>query len=193
MRKLSDQIQPGLLGCMLKSPYLRGTKEVDPKMPEMARRNMELYIQFVNDLKAKDCKRVIEFEERVSCLTDAAVEKCGDWLRVKVSVDGLVPSIWREVLVSPSITMQSFHNQVLCPVMGWKSYNHCYAFRRISAVVYECSMFVINQGKSLHDVYISEPESIYNEVWIGPKKSNVSRLYDLQFCRLVSFSNVVFP
>ena len=65
MRKLSDQIEPNLLGCMLKSPYLPGTKEVDPKMPEMARRNMELYIQFVNDLKAKDCKRVIEFEERV--------------------------------------------------------------------------------------------------------------------------------
>eukprot|EP00956_Cyclotella_meneghiniana_P040540 scaffold198686_cov20-Cyclotella_meneghiniana.AAC.1 len=62
----------------------------------MARRNLELYSQFVNDLKAKDFMRVKEFEERVLCLTDAAVEKCGDWLRVKVSVDGLVPSIWRE-------------------------------------------------------------------------------------------------
>lgn len=135
---------------------------------------LTIYSGFVNDLIQKDKIRAHKFETRVSNLTDSQVTmKCGNWLRLEVVVDGITPTISRVLLVNPAITMQALNNQVLCPVLGWKNYHHCYAFRRCGMQFSFDSEHKDNGsaregGKELAMKFAEK------EIWIGPKRSNVS-------------------
>jgi hypothetical protein len=156
------------IACIL-TPYVdRAKNEHQEKMM----RQVNMYSELSND---KQETRVKEFEERLSDLEDSEVDhKCGKWLRLKVAVDGVKPAIWRDLIVNPVISMQSLHNHVLCPVLGWKSYNHCYAFPRagalfrLSADVLECEHIQSIEGVE------RAMRMLEHEVWIGPKKCNVS-------------------
>ena len=95
----------------------------------------------------------------------------GAWLKIIVTVDGINPLIRRELIVSPDITMQNLHYQVLCPAIGWTSNYHCYAFSRINdGLDYNC----VTSEKPRGDTFETMRDSIEmmsEECWIGPKTS----------------------
>jgi len=111
---------------------------------------MNIYSNFVKDLKEKDSCRVGSFEASLSKISDEMVEeKCGGWLKIVVQLDGVQPNVRRELLVNPAVTMRALHDQILCPTMGWKSNFHCYAFRKT----------------------YDDPEKLKDSCWIGPRQS----------------------
>ena len=120
----------------------------DPKK-KCLENNLPIFSNFVKDLKAKDSVRVASFEASMTKISDSMVdEKCGKWLKMKVQLDGLL-TVCREFVVSPAVSMRALHDQVLCPIMGWKSNYHCYAFRKI----------------------YDDLEMLKDSCWIGPRTS----------------------
>ena len=106
LRKIADQQSSNdiTLICTLRSYHSLGRDKVD---------QFKMYKNFLIDLIEKDSIRVEDFNKRLSDLKESKVmKKCGKWLRVRVALDGMVPVIWRDLLVNPEISMQSLHNQV---------------------------------------------------------------------------------
>ncbi|KAL7539398.1 hypothetical protein ACHAXR_010730 [Thalassiosira sp. AJA248-18] len=127
-------------------------------------KNCEIYANFVNDLAEKDSIRIQSFKTEITKVDDSAVTKeCGKWLKVNIQLDGIIPAVQRELLVSPGITMRCLHDQVICSVMGWKTNYHCYAFRRRPNV----SEVNVDNVKDLNNAI----QSLENECWIGPEIS----------------------
>lgn len=113
------------------------------------------YEQFVAKLFSKDKPRVKLYETDLRSSRNKS--KWDEWLTLKVSIDGLVPPVERVIVVTPNITMNRLHHQVLCPAsksmqtsvfcysdinyylnypgsrftVGWTPNFHSYAFRRI--------------------------------------------------------------
>jgi len=115
----------------------------------------KLYTDFVIAQRKTDATRVHKFEENIAAISVSEVAtKCGEWLRLRVRVDGLTPAISRDILVKPEVSMQGLHHHILCPVLGWKSYSHHYAFRR-SRKIEDCCDATCN-----------------HEIWVGPKKGS---------------------
>jgi hypothetical protein len=80
--------------------------------------------------------------------------KWKDFLRLKVSIDGLKPAVWRELLVSPFVTVERLHKQILCPAVGWSANLHAYALRRIA---------MFKPENTLRDIL----EGLEQECWIA--------------------------
>ena len=77
------------------------------------------------------------------------------------------PTIEREIIVSPNITMQELHNQVLSPCIGWHSNFHMYAFLRISKAS--------TKYDTLEEEDVNEALLMSNrECWIGPTSSTAN-------------------
>ena len=115
----------------------------------------KLYTDFVIAQRKTDATRVHKFEENIAAISVSEVAtKCGEWLRLKVRVDGLTPAISRDILVKPEVSMQGLHHHILCPALGWKSYSHHYAFRK-SRKIEDCCDATCN-----------------HEIWVGPKKGS---------------------
>eukprot|EP00986_Skeletonema_menzelii_P008040 scaffold3268_cov171-Skeletonema_menzelii.AAC.2 len=111
---------------------------------------MNVYANFVRDLKERDSVRVVSFEASLSEINDDMVEeKCGGLLKIDVQLDGVRPNVRRELLVNPAVTMRALHDQVLCPTMGWKSNFHYYVFRKT----------------------YDDPEKLKDSCWIGARQS----------------------
>lgn len=111
--------------------------------------NFEQYSRFVKKIVAEDSVRVKPFESNIAQINQSAVDSLGDWLKVSVQIDGFHPPVVRELLVSPEVTMRSFHEMILCPAMGWIPSYHSFAFRILSEHL----------------------EHIRDGCWIGPKVS----------------------
>ena len=111
--------------------------------------NFEQYSSFVKKVVAKDSVRVKSFESKIAQINQSTVDSLGEWLKVSVQIDGLHPPVVRELLVSPELTLRSFHEMVLCPAMGWIPNYHSFAFRILSEHL----------------------EHIRDGCWIGPKVS----------------------
>ena len=151
--------------CILSSKECSNLKVF--KRAEMTKR-LNTFSDFVKQLKEKDSPCVKEFEDSVTGISDSKVEAtCGKWLRLKVEVDGMI--VRRDLLVSPDITMQSLHNHVLCPVIGWAPYNHAYAFRRTGKCFFSTRTHD-NPDRMKQEIECAM-RMMDNECWIGPKKS----------------------
>jgi hypothetical protein len=88
----------------------------------------EYFCKFIESQRLADQVRVDSWQK--SILSSRDTGKWKDFLRLKVSIDGLKPAVWRELLVSPFVTIERLYKQVLCPAVGWTSNLHAYALRR---------------------------------------------------------------
>jgi hypothetical protein len=109
----------------------------------------EYFRKFIESQRLADQARVDSWQK--SILSSRDTGKWKDFLRLKVSIDGLKPAVWRELLVSPFVTIERLYKQVLCPAVGWTSNLHAYALRR----------FTVHKGGS--DVL----EGLEQECWIA--------------------------
>lgn len=133
------------------------------------------YLDFVRSSRARDRVRVKAFEQELLASRDES--KWGDWLEIQISLDAIVPKVERTILVSPDITMDRLHHQVLCPAVGWAANTHAYAIRRV-----ETSLV---SPESPGDISFEEYERDFRNValmrerecWIGPRR----------FCTLDTF------
>lgn len=139
-----NNVNESVICCNLIPPSLAKANK------EKAFSAMNLFANFVRDLKERDSVRIGSFEASLSEITDDIVEKkSGGWLKIDVQLDGIRPKVRRELLVNPAVTMRALHDQVLCPTMGWKSNFHFYSFRKT----------------------YDDPEKLKDSCWIGPRQS----------------------
>jgi len=148
---------------------ITAAKFTRPKNSKQAKhaKNMEIYVNFLRDLKERDTVRVQGFEAKVAKVDDSMVLKeCGEWLKLTVKLDGVLPPVTRELIISPHVTVRCLHDQVLTAVMGWASNFHAYAFRKIPFIVDELN----------HDISLSSTMKICDSLevmkescWMGPK------------------------
>jgi hypothetical protein len=86
-----------------------------PKSREL-REKCKLYQRFVETMRREDAARVSAWQAELLLRRD--VDSWGEWVTLKVTIDGISPSVEREIWVSPDITMDRLHHQVLCPAVS---------------------------------------------------------------------------
>ena len=130
-----------------------------------AAKDIVIHSNFVKELKEKDECRVNLFEAEIRKIGYSQVsEKFGQWLNIKVQVDGILPAIYRELIVNP-VTLRCLHDQVLSPALGWKNNYHGYAFRKILFAAEGSEVF------SPKDIQAGI-QAMKEGCWIGPKVSH---------------------
>jgi len=164
----------------------KACKEIQSKL-----QHRELFIQFYRDLRKTDSQRVKLFEKHLASEKQTASSRTQPihkhppkWFKLTVSLDGIVPQIQRELIVSPNISMQNLHHQVLCPAIGWTNNFHCYAFRRIYGRQFyhtstndsddetkEGTNPGENRSKAVLHSMNQACQMMHEECWIGPKTS----------------------
>eukprot|EP00985_Skeletonema_marinoi_P016458 scaffold8867_cov66-Skeletonema_marinoi.AAC.1 len=138
-----------MIACSLLAQKFSDEDRRNPNTKKMTESSI-FFSEFVRDRKAKDSVRVASFEASMAKFSDSMVDEvCGKWLKVVVKLDGIHPPIRREFVVRPAMTLRALHDQVLCPVMGWKSNYHCYAFRKV----------------------FDDLQKLKDSCWIGPRTS----------------------
>ncbi|KAK1744344.1 kelch repeat-containing protein [Skeletonema marinoi] len=138
-----------MIACSLLAQKFSDEDRRNPNTKKMTESSI-FFSQFVRDRKAKDSVRVASFEASMAKFSDSMVDEvCGKWLKVVVKLDGIHPPIRREFVVRPAMTLRALHDQVLCPVMGWKSNYHCYAYRKV----------------------FDDLQKLKDSCWIGPRTS----------------------
>ena len=70
------------------------------------------YEQFVSQLQSEDKPRVKFYETNLRSSRNKNEWK--EWLMLRVTIDGLTPPVERVLIVTPNITMNRLHRQVLC-------------------------------------------------------------------------------
>ena len=79
-------------------------------------KGFQLYSNFVKQLALEDSIRVQAFESNIASIKDSTIESvCGKWFKITVELDGLTPRLFRELLVSPEVSMRELHEMILCP------------------------------------------------------------------------------
>jgi len=89
-------------------------------------------------------------------------------LNLRVSIDGMKPTIRRELMVSPQVSLAELHHQVLCPAMGWTPDSHAYAFRRT------CKSLITSHHDCQEELYKKHSliaKALRQECWVGPQGS----------------------
>jgi N-acetylneuraminic acid mutarotase len=76
-----------------------------------------LYSEFLDRIRHDDTARINAWQENT--VAGREESKWGDCVELTVSFDAVVPVIERTLLVSPNISMQRLHLQILCPAIGW--------------------------------------------------------------------------
>jgi hypothetical protein len=142
----------------------------DTKMGKDQHKDRELFVEFYSKLKERDSARVKEFEANIARnRLNTSPDDLGSWLKLVITMDGISPSVTRELIVSPDISMQSLHHQVLCPAIGWTNNYHCYAYRRLHGAIDPQTW---KKNKANVDKRVSDSiEMLGEECWIGPKTS----------------------
>ena len=141
----------------------------DSLMGQNQLKHRQLFIDFYTKLKERDSARVKKFEaDIVRKRQDTSTDDLGSWLKLVVTMDGVNPSVRRELIVSPDISMQSLHHQVLCPAIGWSNNYHCYAYRRLHGAIDPQTW---KNKASTEKAVTDSIEMLCEECWIGPKTS----------------------
>lgn len=79
-------------------------------------KGFQLYSNFVKQLALEDSIRVQAFESNIASIKDSTIESvCGKWFKITIELDGLTPRLFRELLVSPEVSMRELHEMILCP------------------------------------------------------------------------------
>ena len=144
-----------MISCIIKPPGMEGKDNAE---------GYSLLRNYYKTRKDRDSRRVREFEREIS---ETGKVSSTVWLRLVVKLDGISPTVEREIIVSPKISMQQLHNQVLAPSIGWHSNFHMYAFLRISKAS--------TKYATLEEEDVNEAILMSNrECWIGPVSSTAN-------------------
>ena len=122
------------------------------------------FVEWKADLRRRDATRVLAWHAALQ-KHEAAHPRVDVPLLVRVSIDSLPDSspVRRTLRVSPKLSLQQLHQQVLVPAIGWSSRYHAYAFRRA----------FVGQVEVGQRVDFEEARrNLAEEVWIGPRKSS---------------------
>ena len=58
-------------------------------------------------IKDRDKPRVSAYEKRLASIEDDVVlDKCGAWLKLDIKLDSILPTVQREIIVSPNLTLR---------------------------------------------------------------------------------------
>jgi len=147
-----------------------GLEGNNPTKDMIARKT--IFNDFYSKLKHEDSLRVAKFEAKVSSSrvrNGSSMDNLGSWLKLVVTLDGITPPVRRELLVSPDATMQSLHNQVLCPSVGWINNYHCYAFRRIHGGTDTETIRRYKGNSKVQKEIQGSLKMMSEECWIGPR------------------------
>lgn len=147
-------------------------KMANEKTTEAMAEKSLVYHKFLRHIRETDKVRVKAF--RQALLTSSDHESWGDWFTLHVKIDCISPAPTRIILVSPNITMDRLHQQVLAPAIGWASRGHAYAFRRISKPPRRQEFSDLSESdrtKIVEMRRVAAWKRLKEECWIGPRKS----------------------
>lgn len=124
----------------------------------------DILSKFYFEQKKKDEEAIKLYEDRLR--NKSPDQNSYNWLKLTVSINGIIPLVERAIIVSPDISMQNLHHQVLCPCIGWSENYHAYAFRVIPK---EAASI---QGMSKNSNFGKAMREMSQACWIGPNKTS---------------------
>ena len=155
----------GDLACIVTAAKF--PQRLNSRVKDKAKRT-ETFVSFLRMIKDRDAPRVNAYEKRISSIADDVVsKKCGAWLKIDVKLDSILPTVQREIVVSPNLTLRELHDQILTSCLGWAANCHAYAFRSVPYLVDfdESSLKTLEEVQQLDQLL----EGLRDSVWIGPK------------------------
>jgi len=165
----NSSFESDLMCAFIPSSFIKDGPGKNTTMGKTQLKHRALFVDFYTKLKERDTLRVKNFEANIlrKRIHESNTD-IGSWLKLVVTMDGIEPAVWRELIVSPDISMKSLHHQVLCPAIGWSNNYHCYAFRRLRGTVDPGT----RKNKATMAKAVSDAiEMLSEECWVGPKNS----------------------
>ncbi len=73
----------------------------------------------------KDLERIRRIREKYQNKSNLFVRR---YFIIRIHLKGIYPRIWREVQVPANLSLDVFHDKVLCPLFGYKRNFHAFMF-----------------------------------------------------------------